>query len=80
MDIIIKDNLDFIEIPRDIRKPFLISEAEEWQDRNKFEEHYVDDIKGYYRDVCLNRYYCDDYKWRIIQDKYTGELGCEIDD
>tara|TARA_R100001530_G_scaffold114012_1_gene80956 strand:- start:3628 stop:3873 length:246 start_codon:yes stop_codon:yes gene_type:complete len=79
-DIIIKDNLEFIQIPRPLRKQRLIWEAEALQDGQIGEENYTKDIKPYYRDVCLNRYFCDDYKWRIVQCRYTKEISCEVSD
>jgi len=79
MDIIIKDNLDFIEIPRPIRKKRLLCEAKALQQQQKGEDNYTSDIKPYYHDICYGRYYADDYKWRIIKDEYTGEILCEHD-
>jgi len=77
-DIIIKDNLEFIQIPRPLRKQRLIWEAEALQDGQIGEENYTKDIKPYYRDICSIRYFYDDYKWRIIQCPYTKEISCEI--
>jgi len=80
MDIIIKDNLDFIQIPRPLRKQQLINEAKMLQMGQVGEENYTKDIKPYYRDVCQNRYFWTDYKWRLVQCKYTKEISCEISD
>jgi len=78
MDKIIKDNLNFIQLPRDIRKDQLISEAEWLQMNQRGEENYTKDIRPYYRDVCLNRYFWTDYKWRLVQNEYTKKLYCEV--
>ena len=77
-DIIIKDNLKFIQIPRPLRKQRLIWEAEALQEGQIGEENYTKDIKPYYKDICFSRYYYDSYKWRIIQCPYTKEISCEI--
>ena len=79
MDRVIKDNLNFIEIPRVIRKKRLLMEAKALQQNQQGEEHYTSDIKPYYHDICYGRYYCDDYKWKIIEDEHTGEILCEYD-
>ena len=58
----------------------LLMEAKALQQNQKGEEHYTSDIKPYYHDICYGRYYCDDYKWKIIEDEHTGEILCEHDD
>ena len=78
MDKIIKDNLNFIQLPRDIRKDQLINDARTLQEKHWGEENYTNDIKPYYRDACLNRYFWTDYKWRLVQNEYTKKLYCEV--
>ena len=78
MDKIIKDNLNFIQLPRDIRKDQLINDAMTLREKHWGEKNYTNDIKPYYRDVCLNRYFWTDYKWRLVQNEYTKKLYCEV--
>ena len=78
MDIIIKDNLNFIQLPRAMRKDQLINDAEMLQEIHVGEKSYTDDIKPYYKDVCLNRYFWTNYKWRLVQNEYTKKLYCEV--
>lgn len=78
-DKIIKSKIPFKELPRDIRKDYLIrgtehfrSTFEKEKDNHKFT--FLMDYKQYSWLV----YYCEDYLYNLVQDNYTKKLYCEV--
>lgn len=78
-DKIIKSKISFKELPREIRKDYLVRGTEHF--RSKFENEYNHDKFTFlddYKQYCWLIYYCEDYKYNLCQDTYTKKFYCEV--
>jgi len=80
-DKIIKSKIPFKELPREMRKDYLVRGTEHF--RSKFENEY--DHKKFtfkmdYKYYCWLIYYCEDYLYNLVQDSFTKKLYCEVID
>lgn len=78
-DKIIKSKISFKELPREVRKGYLISGTNHYRetmslepDNHKFS--FLNDYKYYSWLV----YYGEDYLYNLVQDSFTKKLYCEV--
>jgi hypothetical protein len=76
-DKIIKSKISFKELPREVRKGYLISGTNHYRETMKLEPHkftFRNDYKYYSWLV----YYGEDYKYNLCQNAYTKKFYCEV--
>jgi len=76
-DKIIKSKISFKELPREVRKGYLISGTNHYRETMKLEPHkfiFRNDYKYYSWLV----YYGEDYKYNLCQNTYTKKFYCEV--
>lgn len=73
-DKIIMRNVDFIKLPKDIRKSELVSSTNHYRECFTKEENKKHTYKDDYKYICKMFYFMDkDLKWVLIKDNY-GDL------
>ena len=78
-DKIIKSEISFKELPKEIRKGYLITITNHFRETMKNEpDHHKFTFLNDYKYISWLKYYAEDYKYNLCQDTYTKKFYCEV--
>ena len=78
-DKIIKSKISFKELPREVRKSYLIGGTNHYRETMKLEpDNHKFTFRNDYKYYSWLIYYGEDYKYNLCQNIYTKKFYCEV--
>ena len=78
-DKIIKSKIPFKELPREVRKGYLITITNHFRETMKNEpDHHKFTFLNDYKYISWLTYHGEDYFYNLLQDGFTKRLYCEV--
>ena len=78
-DKLLKSKISFKELPREVRKGYLIYITNHYRETMANEpDHDKFTFLNDYKYVSWLKYYAEDYKYDLCQDEHTNDIYCEV--